>query len=505
MTMPADKIVLFQELAVKVNNLKAAGRVVVQSHGVFDLVHPGTVRHLTEARAQGDALVVTVIKDKDVRRGPGRPIFDEKQRALTVASLAMVDWVALVDDDVPFACVKALGPSIFARGKEHAERDASVDRRILAAEKHLRVVQTDGFSFSSSRIINTLLDVYPEETRTYLNTFAKKHSAADITRHLEAARNQKVLLIGDGIIDEYYFCDTLGKSSKSQIIVHKYLAHEDYVGGVFAVANHLAGLCEKIDMISVLGERDPREQFVRDNLKEQVTPLFFSRADAPTITKRRYLNNNTRQKIFEINHINDDAIPQELAARIEEHLVKVLPGYDLVMVTDFGHGLITPAILGCLEHHAKRLAVNAQTNGANTGFNFITRYDNIMLACVDAPEARLATQLKHAPMDEVARVLSTKLACDHLVITLGREGAIATDRDGAMVRTPALATKVVDTVGAGDALFAYVAPGLAAGMPLDVVSFIGNSVGALAVGYMCNKKSIDPRDVSAFAQAVLAQ
>jgi bifunctional ADP-heptose synthase (sugar kinase/adenylyltransferase) len=58
-----------------VRQLRESGKVVVQSHGVFDLVHPGIIQHLEEARARGDVLVVTVIRDQDVRRGPGRPIF----------------------------------------------------------------------------------------------------------------------------------------------------------------------------------------------------------------------------------------------------------------------------------------------------------------------------------------------------------------------------------------------------------------------------------------------
>ncbi|MCK5617247.1 adenylyltransferase/cytidyltransferase family protein, partial [Candidatus Pacearchaeota archaeon] len=81
-----SKILLLDELIEKVESLKKEGKVVVQSHGIFDLVHPGIVSHLNSAKKQGDALVVTVIRDKDVHRGPGRPIFPENLRAETVAS-----------------------------------------------------------------------------------------------------------------------------------------------------------------------------------------------------------------------------------------------------------------------------------------------------------------------------------------------------------------------------------------------------------------------------------
>ena len=71
-----NKILPLDDLIEKVNALKVEGKTVVQSHGVFDLIHPGIIKHINEAKAQGDILIVTVIKDKDVRKGPGRPIFN---------------------------------------------------------------------------------------------------------------------------------------------------------------------------------------------------------------------------------------------------------------------------------------------------------------------------------------------------------------------------------------------------------------------------------------------
>ncbi len=73
-----NKIILLGDLAKKVADHKKAGKIVVQSHGIFDLIHPGIIKHLNMAKSQGDILLVTVIKDKDVRRGPGRPIFPER-------------------------------------------------------------------------------------------------------------------------------------------------------------------------------------------------------------------------------------------------------------------------------------------------------------------------------------------------------------------------------------------------------------------------------------------
>ncbi len=129
------KILLINELTKKVANLKKTGRVVVLSHGVYDIIHPGIVKHLNEAKKQGDVLVVTVIKDKDVRRGYGRPIFHEALRAENVASLQQVDYICLVDDITPFECVKRIKPDIFAKGQGYAERDRKIHKKIFKEEK----------------------------------------------------------------------------------------------------------------------------------------------------------------------------------------------------------------------------------------------------------------------------------------------------------------------------------------------------------------------------------
>ena len=100
-----SKILSFEELLKKTKELKKQGLTVVQSHGVYDIIHPGIVQHLQLAKERGDVLIVTIIKDKHVRLGPGRPLFNERLRLENVVALRPVDYVALVDEDIPFECV----------------------------------------------------------------------------------------------------------------------------------------------------------------------------------------------------------------------------------------------------------------------------------------------------------------------------------------------------------------------------------------------------------------
>lgn len=100
----------------------AAGRLVF-TNGVFDLLHPGHVEYLEEARALGDHLLVAVNSDRSARelaKGAGRPIADERARARVVAGLAAVDRVVLFDEPTPRALIAALGPDLLVKGGDYA-------------------------------------------------------------------------------------------------------------------------------------------------------------------------------------------------------------------------------------------------------------------------------------------------------------------------------------------------------------------------------------------------
>jgi sugar/nucleoside kinase (ribokinase family) len=152
---------------------------------------------------------------------------------------------------------------------------------------------------------------------------------------------------------------------------------------------------------------------------------------------------------------------------------------------------------------ARKYAVNTQTNAANTGYNLITKYKKPYYICVDEGELRLAAQEKHLTIEEVAQKIKKLVGAQYLIVTLGKSGSLGIGRRKELNHTPIFSTKVIDTIGAGDAFFAYTAPCFAIGMPLDVVSFIGNVVGALAVQIVGNKKPVEKYEVLEFAHNLL--
>ena len=116
-----EKILSQDELLGMREGLRASGRSLVFTNGVFDLLHVGHVRYLAEARALGGALVVAINSDRTVRelKGDGRPIINENERAEILAALRQVDYVTIFDDVSPRSLIARLLPDVLVKGGDY--------------------------------------------------------------------------------------------------------------------------------------------------------------------------------------------------------------------------------------------------------------------------------------------------------------------------------------------------------------------------------------------------
>src|SRR5215475_14035101 len=119
MAIRSPKIKTLEELAAILAYQKAQGKIVVHSHGVFDLLHLGHIRHFEQARKMGDVLIVTITQDQYVNKGPHRPAFPQDMRAEMLAALEMIDYVAINHTPLAVEAIKALKPNIYVKGSEY--------------------------------------------------------------------------------------------------------------------------------------------------------------------------------------------------------------------------------------------------------------------------------------------------------------------------------------------------------------------------------------------------
>jgi D-glycero-beta-D-manno-heptose 1-phosphate adenylyltransferase len=133
-----------------VARLRATGRRIVFTNGVFDLLHPGHVRYLAEASKHGDVLIVGINSDRSVRaigKAPDRPVNTEAERAEILSALSAVDAVVVFDEETPLAIVSALEPDVLVKGADWAE-DAIVGRDVVEGRggRVVRIPLAAGYS-----------------------------------------------------------------------------------------------------------------------------------------------------------------------------------------------------------------------------------------------------------------------------------------------------------------------------------------------------------------------
>jgi rfaE bifunctional protein nucleotidyltransferase chain/domain len=489
------------ELAETISRLKAQGRCIVHCHGVFDLVHPGHIRHLEAAKREGDVLVVTVTLDEYVNKGPGRPIFNQHLRAETLAALQCVDYVAINDWPTAVETIRLLRPDVYVKGSEYAQRESDLTGKIYDEEQAIlsvggRIHFTGDITFSSSHLINTHFRIFPPVTENWLRAFRQRHSADEVIRCLDSVAALKVLVVGEAIIDEYVFCDGLGKSTKDPILAFQYRSTETYAGGSLAVANHLAGFCREVGLITLLGESERREDFVRRALLPNVRPCIITRRGAPTIHKRRFVDTHTTARMFELYIMEDTPLNPNDETLLAEALDDTIGEYDIVIVADYGHEMLTPATIVSLCRNARFLAVNTQVNAGNRGFNTISKYPRADYVCLAWPEAALETRVRHGSWPELILEVAKRIDCPRFTVTRGKHGTLHYGLESGFTEVPALATRVTDRVGAGDAVLAVTSLLVAQGTPWDIVGFVGNVAGAQMVAELGNRVAVSKTSIA---------
>jgi rfaE bifunctional protein nucleotidyltransferase chain/domain len=494
---PREKVRTLDEVAAICEQMRGAGRTVVQAHGTFDLLHLGHVRHLEAARKLGDALIVTVTADRFVNKGPGRPVFNAELRAEMLATLEYVDWVAVNDAADAVSAIERIRPSIYIKGQDYQNPDGDITGKITlerdAVEVHGgRIHFTDEVTFSSTELINRHLNIFEPHIREHLDTLRQNGGLGELCDLIESVADYRVLIVGDAIIDEYQYVLPMHKTPKENMIATRYQDRELFAGGVFAAANHVASFCKQVDVLTCLGDFDRHEDLVRQSLKPNVRLKTFTRPGAPTTLKRRFVDPSYMRKLFEVYFMNDESLPPDVQAAVDEAIAESASDYDVVITTDFGHGLIASSSIDALTKNARFLAVNTQSNSANLGYNLITKYQRADYVCIDAPEARLAVSDRVSNVGDIARRLAENhIDCSKIIVTQGKHGCVTFESGGIVHTIPAFARNVIDTVGAGDAFLAVTAPLVAAGAPMDRVGFIGNVVGALKVEIVGHRRSIE--------------
>ncbi len=504
------KIISKQDIS-EIEELKKEGKKIVLCHGVFDLVHLGHIIHFEEAKKMGDVLVVSITAAEYVRKGPGRPYFDDEMRLKFLSSIACIDYVMLSEEYTVDDIIETIEPDLYVKGAEYAKAENDITEKIKEEVKLVRshggdIAYTTGQVFSSTKLINHALPALSEEVKEFALDFHQRYSIEDIRNFTNAMKNIKVLVVGDVIIDEYIYCNVQGIMSKDRGYSARYQYAEQYLGGTLAVARHLASFSDNVTLMSIIGIEETVHSRMLDELSDKMRVDMTYSNVFKTIVKSRYVSLNEKReeldKIFAINNLPTPmCIDKEALDSFKCKLQEKIGQYDAVILCDFGHGLIDSEVMDIIQENAKFLALNCQTNSSNYGKNLITKYKRADVFALDQRELGLAFSNYQQGEDELLLRLAEYFD-SYGWLTQGSKGATSVENK-ILKMCPAFTLKVKDTIGAGDAFFALASLAVAAGAPIEVGTFIGNIAGALAANIVGNKESIEKVNVLKYASTLL--
>jgi rfaE bifunctional protein kinase chain/domain/rfaE bifunctional protein nucleotidyltransferase chain/domain len=458
---------------------------VIMCHGVFDIVHPGHLRHLLYAKSKGDILVVSITTDQHISKANVRPYVPEDLRAINLAAFEMVDFVVVDRNPTPLENLTRIKPDYFAKGYEYGAgaENPKTHEEVKALESYGgEVIFTPGdIVYSSSHIIeNFPPNIAGDKLLALMD--AEKVTFADLRKATEKMAGKRVHVVGDTIVDSYTYCSMIGGMTKTPTMSVRFEEKQDYNGGAAIVAKHLSAAGADVTFSTVLGDDVYKDFVLKDLEPHRIKCRPIIDATRPTTNKNAVVVGGYRLlKIDTLdNHSISEKIVKQLCAQISE------TKGDAVVYSDFRHGMFNrgtiPDLIGAIPQGAFRVA----DSQVASRWGNILDFKGFDLITPNEREARFAL----GDQDSVVRPLGSELwrraECKILMLKLGERGMITFRADPDpksrfFFNLDSFAESAVDPVGAGDALLSYATLAMVA----TGNEIIASILGAFAAGMEC--------------------
>ena len=479
-----------------INFYKKDNKKIGLCHGVFDLLHLGHIRHFKEAKKKVDVLIVSVTEDKYVNKGPGRPAFNELQRMEALAALESIDHVILSKSDSGVNIINLIKPNIFFKGPDYQDNTTDLTGKIYkeknAVIKNLgKIYYTNDKKFSSTKLLRSDYYKLSEKQKTTLRNIYKIISFNEIKKIIDDLRTIKPLVLGETIVDEYRFTETLGKSGKEAVLVLKELFQEKYLGGAGAICNHISKFVNRVNFISYIGKNNDYINFIKKKISKNVKYFFIKKNNSPTILKKRYLDEISKAKILGAYSLNDSSLSNKQEIILKKNFNRLSIYSDFLIISDYGHGLISKNFARYACSKFKFVTVNVQINSSNLGYHSLKNYVGVSCVVINESELRYELRSKIERIEVLAKNLTKQLKLKYLIITRGSSGAILYESNkNEFHYSDAFGKNIVDKVGAGDAMLSIISLCLFKKIDVDLSLLIASLCGGQAVSIIGNKHSI---------------
>lgn len=480
----------------------AKNKRIVLCHGVFDLLHIGHLRYFQEAKSLGDILVVSVTSDRFINKGPGRPRFDLNTRMEALSNIQSIDYVLKSDYPTAENLIKILKPTYYVKGKDYKNNKKDLSKNIYkelntARSVKSKIYYTKSKIFSSSQLINNselnLLDLNQQKKIKKLkNVLKSKIFDSSFSR----LKKLKVLIIGETILDRYTFGETIGKAGKEPMLVLKEKQTKDYVGGAASIALQVSKFVKKTTLISCLGEKAEYKNFFFSKLKK-VNKKFIYKKNSPTILKKRYVDEISNSKTLGVYSLNDETIQLSQEKKLKLIIKNNIKKNDVVIVSDYGHGLISDNLAKFIINNSKKIFINCQINANNKGYHSILKYNKGFCVFINESELRYEIRDQYSKIKSVIKKFcKINKNIKYLLVTQGNQGAIFYDsKKKYFYNYPAFGNKISDKVGAGDRMLSIFSIFFTSIENLDLSLFISSLGAAQTLQNFGNEKFFEKNEI----------
>jgi rfaE bifunctional protein kinase chain/domain len=478
---------------------------VIMCHGVFDVVHPGHLRHLLYAKDKADILVASLTADRHISKAAYRPHVPQDLRALNLAAFEVVDYVIIDPNATPLDTLKRLQPDFFAKGYEynayslHPKTQEEVD---VVSSYGGEIIFTPGdVVYSSSRLI----EAEPPNIRTEkLLTLMSMAGVTfdDLRRTLRKSVGRRVHVVGDTIVDSLTQCAMIGGQTKTPTMSVLFEEKQDFIGGAAIVSEHLRAAGAEVVFSTVLGD-DALKDFVVEGLKKSGIELrAIIDHTRPTTNKNAIVAGGYR--LLKIDTLDNRSISDDIQRRLAAAIADV--PVDAVVFSDFRHGIFNRRTIPALVDAIPPGIFKVADSQVASRWGNITEFKKFDLITPNEREARFALADQDSGIRPLASQLYDEAACKVLILKLGDRGVITCQSKDHLALDSffvidSFVDRVVDAVGAGDALLAYATLSmLATNNPV-----IATIIGSFAAAVECEADGnvpVQPEDVEAKIDAV---
>lgn len=434
-------------------------RKVIMCHGVFDVVHPGHLRHLIYAKSKADILVASLTADVHISKGQYRPHVPQDLRALNLAAYEIVDYVLIDKNPAPIENIAYLQPDFFAKGYEYTAGGLPPKTQEEADALHVyggEMIFTPGdIVYSSSRLIDLAPpSIRHEKLLSFMDSESLTFDA--LRKALAKLTGFKVHVVGDTIVDSYTHAAMIGGQTKTPTMSVLYERRDDYIGGAAVVAEHLRAAGAQVTFSTVLGS-DPFKDFVLEGLaKRGIDCRAIVDSTRPTTNKNAIVTGGYR--LLKIDTLDNRSISDEIVEKLTATIRDVR--CDAVVFSDFRHGIFNRRTIPRLIKAIPDGMFKVADSQVASRWGNITEFMEFDLITPNEREARFALGDQDSGIRPLASALYDAARCKTLMLKLGERGVLtcrSADHESldSFVVVDSFVDRVVDAVGAGDALLAY--------------------------------------------------